>query len=87
MKSRKESIEKAQMAYPVRALSPVDFDTVMCISHANRKICNARLNEHEAVLAEAAGKQRGENGKEWKSFRKVHISIFILGLRGSVLIK
>ena len=29
----------------------------MCISHANRKLCNARLNEHKASLAEAAGKQ------------------------------
>ena len=36
--------------------------------------------------AGAAGKQRGENGKEWKIWKKmekqqgkVHISIFILG--------
>ena len=50
------SINKARAAYPVRAKTPFDYDTILCLSHANRKICNARLNEHKACLAEASGK-------------------------------
>ena len=53
----RESIIKAQAAYPIRVTSPFDFDMIMCISHANRKICNARLNEHKAIVAEASGKK------------------------------
>ena len=53
----KESIDKARVAYPVRVQSPFEFDIVLCVSHANRMMCNARMNQAKAYEADAAGKR------------------------------
>ena len=50
-------VERARSQYPVRVQSPVEFDIVLCISHANRMQCNARMNQSKAYEADAAGKR------------------------------
>ena len=49
-------VEMAQASYPVRTQNPLDYYFVLCVSHAHRMMCNARLNEGKAVMAEATGK-------------------------------
>ena len=48
-------VRAAQAAYPVSA-DPHEFDLVLCVSHANRMLCNARLNEIKAQMAAATRK-------------------------------
>ena len=49
-------VNRAQSKYPAKLSSPFDYYLVLCVSHAHRMLCNARLNEGKAVMAEAVGK-------------------------------
>ena len=35
-------VQQAQKTYPVKLFSPVEFDVVLCVSHANRMLVNRR---------------------------------------------
>ena len=45
-------VEQAQKTYPVKLSSPLEFDVVLCVSHANRMLVNRLQNEAKARIYE-----------------------------------
>ena len=55
-------VEQAQKTYPVKLSSPLEFDVVLCVSHANRMLVNRLQNEQKLAFTRGVIRPIMSNG-------------------------